>query len=84
MNIYKISQTLNRDYDTYGGFVVYAKDKEAARDMGPATKNGKVDWEQEHLKYCWVKKREDVIVEFIGVAVDRAEPGVILTSFRAG
>ena len=84
MNIYKIYQKVNNDYDTYGGFVVYAKDKEAARDMGPATENGKVNWEDEYLKQCWVEKREDVIVEFIGVAVDRTEPGIILTSFRAG
>ena len=42
MNIYKVSQDVNNDYDTYGAFIRYAKDEEEARYMPPDDIRGMV------------------------------------------
>ncbi len=77
MKIYKISQDVNNDYDTFDSFVVFAKDAESARKV----------IELDDPKYfcrSWVSKEEDIQVEYLGEAREGAVAGQILGSFNAG
>ena len=86
MNIYKCSQEDNNSYDTYDSFVCYAKNREEASNMLPAEKY--VDWgveiENGYDRGEWAYSPDSVKVEFIGIAPQQDEPGVILASFNAG
>ena len=97
MNIYKLSQSVNDNYDTYDSCVVIAENEEAARRMHPCEnvfwQNGK--WQD--LKYKisldndWAKL-DDIKIELIGIAVGVNEngkpstvtPRVVCASFNAG
>ena len=74
MNLYLVSQSVNRDYDTYSAMVVAAPDEEAARSTHPME-----DWGYSKV---WTRYPSDVQVELIG-QTDR-EAGIILASFKAG
>ena len=76
MNIYIISQTQNRGYDTYDAAVVAAPDMETARHMHPS--DGAIDWSS----YTWASGPEHVTAQCVGETNEKQ--GVILASFHAG
>ncbi len=82
MNLYKISQTQNNDYDTYDSAIVCAESADQARLIGPC---GQV-WTENRKRWdwCWCKHPDQVTVELIGVADPSIAPGVVLASFNAG
>lgn len=82
MNIYKVSQSDNTDYDSFDSFIAAAESEEEARDISP--RGGLVDWDGNIGKWEWTTKRENVEVWFVGVAKEGMEKGVILASFNAG
>ncbi len=78
MNLYKISQTANRGWDTYDSAVVAAETVEAALATHP-------DKEHEASYGLWEwTESQNVTVEFLGLAVEGTSAGVILASFNAG
>lgn len=93
MYIWKISQVVNKGYDTYNSAIVYAETEFEARSTHPNS-----DWEYcipscldeedylEDRKYAWEAEWapiSDVSAECVGDKWD-AEPGVILASYHAG
>jgi hypothetical protein len=81
MNIYKISQKENYEYDTYDSAVVIAETEDGARLIRP----GSPKWgESFHWHGDWCNTPDAVTVELIGGALDGANPGVVLASFNAG
>ena len=77
MNIYRISQTVNDDYDTWDSAVVVASSEEAARQNHPGGFHDG-SWGG----WCLPK---DVKVELIGVVLfDDIEAGVVCASYNAG
>ena len=86
MNIYKCSQNDNTGYDTFDAFVCYAKDETEAKNMLPEPTWSSWSKEREG-KYTtgeWAFGPDSVKVEFIGMAPEQLEAGVILASFNAG
>ena len=94
MNIYRIWQEVNDNYDTYDSAIVIAKDETSARLISPdaycyLTKDNKcwftyVDGQVEECSpLSWVRFN-DVKVELIGTALPNAKAGLVLTSFNAG
>jgi hypothetical protein len=77
MKIYKISQEVNNDYDTYDSAVVCAENEEKARLMNPAGK-----WGEEYTS--WAYKPEQVKVEYLGEAKEGLKEGFIVESYNAG
>jgi hypothetical protein len=75
MYVYKISQDVNDDYDTYDSAVVVAESEDAARRMHPSQD----DW----CSWEWCDVTE-VKVELIGAANENQKPGVICASYNAG
>lgn len=86
MNIYKISQDVNNEYDTYDSAIVVAKNKREASMMSPAEYNDELYFDFEKSNWSnWAFKIEDVKVELIGVADKKfKEPCLILSSYNAG
>ena len=84
MNIYRIWQNKNTDYDSYDSAVVAAPDINVARSMHPSGR--KFNWDAPDLyDGTWVTKVEHVGAELIGKADARFnEPTVICASFNAG
>jgi hypothetical protein len=78
MKLYKISQTLNSGYDTYGCAIVCAKSEDVARNIRP----GGDYWGNPHTPWC--NSPDQVTVELIGTAAPGTRQGVILASFNAG
>lgn len=82
--IWKISQNVNRGYDTYGEAVVIATDADSARRIHP---NNNTIWDD---TLGWDGRDDEwtsianITVELIGVATGDAKPGVVTSSFRAG
>jgi hypothetical protein len=73
MNIYRLSQTVNNDYDTYDSAVVVAESEEAARETKPP-----------YPDYSWAQPA-DITVELIGIALPSYTEGTIIcASFNAG
>ena len=95
MNIYKLSQTINDDYDTYDSCIVIAENEEEAVKVHPSSYQ---NWdtrgqiiEDSYFKYenfninDWAEI-EDIKVELIGIA-DKSldtEIKVVCASFNAG
>ena len=74
MNIYRLSQTVNNDYDTYDSAVVVASSEETARET--------------ELPYSaadtWAQPA-DITVELVGIALPSYTEGTIIcASFNAG
>lgn len=68
MNLYKISQDVNDDWDTFDSAVVVAESAEEAKKIIPAHHGGyRENPDYEISIYDWAKP-EDVKVEFIGLA----------------
>lgn len=72
MNIYKVSQNENTDYDTYDSFVCYAATLHQARSMSP---------DGNRATWCSPDKTEAV---YLGSNKYVTEAIIILTSFNAG
>jgi hypothetical protein len=88
MNLYKISQDANSDYDTFDSAVVCAENEEIARNMNPKSLSDKdlpnlMDW-RNHPEYFWCESPGLVKVELIGSAAPELPQGVICASFNAG
>lgn len=81
MNLYKLTQSVNNDYDTYDSAVVAAKTEEDAKFIHPS---GRRFITKDDYFGDWVKKVEDIKAELIGKAVKGTEAGVIVASFNAG
>lgn len=80
MNIYRLSQTVNQDYDSFDCCIVAAPDVETAQDMKPIES---WLWDDHLVRDAWAP-RQDVTVEFLGVALDWVGQGVLLASYRPG
>ena len=79
MNLYLISQTVTRGYETYDSAVVAAKCEEDAAYMHPC--GGSL--EEHSWRYDWAEF-DEVRVQLIGVAARGTAAGVICASFNAG
>lgn len=78
-NLYRLTQDVNNDYDTYDSCIVCAKSEDDARRISP---NNYYAWGE----YSgWAYKVEDVKVEHIGVALPHILlNSVVIASFNAG
>ena len=80
MNLYKISQSENNNYDTYDSAVVAAETGDAAKRTHPSGDN--TNW---GVCYdTWCGGPDAVTAELIGVAGDGIGAGVVLASYNAG
>ena len=79
MNIYLLTQGVNRGWDTYDSAVVIAENEDTARHTHPSA----VDdwWKDNYYTTDWARP-EDVNVSFIGTTDE--DPQVICASFNAG
>jgi hypothetical protein len=78
MKLYRISQTVNKGYDTYDSAIVCAKSEDVARNIIP----GGGDWGNPPTTWC--NNPDQVTVELIGTAARGTRQGVMLASFNAG
>lgn len=81
MNLYLLTQTENRDYDTYDSIVVAANSLELAVQMHPDEEYG--SWSG-GLSTTWASSPTNVTCKLIGKAVSGTTSGIILASFNAG
>lgn len=79
MNLYLLTQSTNRDYDTYDSCVVCAPDADTARTIQPNDRPP-CKWP---VRSSWAPA-EDVKVTLIGVADPSVKPGSVLASYNAG
>ncbi len=92
MNIYKCSQKVNNDWDTYDSFVCVAENEDEARKIFPSGEDQShkgMHWYEADLDDMWLYRTwcqlKDVQVEYIGVADPGFKNGdVICASFNAG
>jgi hypothetical protein len=92
MNIYRVSQTINNDWDTYDSFVCIAESEKIARHMHPCGHLMTGDqWKENKMSWgSWAFSPDDVRVEFIGVSIypidDTIEEQrrIVCSSFKAG
>jgi hypothetical protein len=98
MKLFKVSQNINDNWDTYDAIIVCADNEQEARDMHPYYnhedgyyKDGGWDKETDpdcpNLDNgCWVhwENRDKLAVEYIGESAPVIQKGVILASFNAG
>jgi hypothetical protein len=92
MNIYTISQSVNRGLDTFDSAVVVAESEDAARLTHPrgnqVWSHGREVWfwrgtREEGRRHEWCRP-DEVKVVHIGTALEGEEPGVVCASFNAG
>lgn len=95
MNLYKLTQNVNKNWDTYDSVIVCAETEQDAIRIHPTSFDGEVirwDDRNENFFRCgseywcnaWAKNTEDVKAELIGIAVFDLKEGVVLASFNAG
>ena len=90
MNIYKLTQNINNDYDTYDSIIVCAESPDEARLIHPSSSNNDFaenDFDEAGYPYsCWVNKDQisKIKVKLVGVASREIKKGVLLASFNAG
>lgn len=91
MNIYKISQTENNQWDAAYEFAIVVAESEAeARNMRPWFEAGAgfellIDWEKEQDRLgCWCLSPEQVVVEYLGEAAPGLTKGIIHAHWIAG
>ena len=82
LNLYKIFQNFNDDYDTYDAAIVAALNADGAKAIHPGTEGGLSNEEAWGMD-TWAPI-EKVVVVYIGKASVGTEVGVILSSFNAG
>ena len=76
LKLWLISQEENTGWDTYDSAVVAAKTEEEARLINP---DG--GW---NLSSAWCSSPDKVHIEYLGIATEGVEPGIVLSSFNAG
>ena len=82
LNIYKIKQNANKDYDTYDSAVVIANSAQEAQQMQP--EQDEQGFSPDSREFNWAAP-EDVIVTYIGIAEPAfTKPCVIVSSYNAG
>jgi hypothetical protein len=79
MNLYLLTQEVNRGYDTYDSCVVAAESAEDARVIQPR----EIEFEPDE-NFSWWVSPESVTVTFLGRATESIKRGVICASFNAG
>lgn len=87
MNLYKISQIVNNDLDTYDSAIVAAENEDEAKKIHPSIYEENIDgmwWERDDKYSSWAFKLEQVKVELIGEAKEGTPKGIVLSSFNAG
>lgn len=93
MNIYKLEQSQNNDYETYDSAIVAAPNEAFARLMVPGydtQEQWKDYWERaektQEAPYpdVWAGAPECVQVSFLGVAAPGTTQSILLASFNAG
>ena len=84
MKLFKLTQDVNNDYNTYDSVIVAAEDEEEAKYIHPdyfITCNGWDGTTSEYSSWCAI---EDVQVKYIGEAKEGTVKGIILASYNAG
>ena len=81
MNLYLISQSVNKGYDTYDSAVVCAKSAKEAQRTHPSGSPMYTATKPDIWAWC---SPEAVEVELIGKAKKGTKKGVICASFNAG
>ena len=100
LKIYKIWQTVNKEYDTFDSAIVVADNEQEAKKMTPneySIDSKGIYHEFPNVKpeilffgkpqtehTDWAYNIDDVNVEYIGEAKDGMKKGVIVGSFNAG
>jgi hypothetical protein len=89
MNIYKISQTKHKGWDTFRRAVVVAESAEVASRIHPDFRIKRFeDWPRDDEDFygdrAWVSDPSDVVVELLGVAESKLPAGVVMADFNAG
>lgn len=85
MNLYKISQDVNDDYDTWDSAIVCAENEDEARKIHPRNyMYGEKWWTKGNRYDGWASRLEDVDVLLIGEAHPSIKKGVVLSSYNAG
>lgn len=80
MKLFKLSQTVNNDWDTFDSCIVCAENEEDAKSIHP-------DGDSDILTeggYSWTNSFADITCAEIGVANEDQKRGVICSSFNAG
>ena len=80
MKIFKLSQSVNNEYDTFDSIVVIAENEEDARTIHPLGN----DFVENTFSSSWVMSIADIQVTYIGEADPSLDRGVVLASFNAG
>lgn len=76
MKLFRVSQTVNDNYETYDSIIVAAKNEHDAREVK------KLD-DANYSFGAWVKDVADLSVEEIGTAKRGTKRGIIHESFNA-
>lgn len=76
LKLWLISQNERKWWDTFDSAVVAAKTAEEARLINP---DG--EWS---IYSAWCSSPDKVHVEYLGIATEGVEPGIVLSSFNAG
>lgn len=74
MNLYLISQEVNRNKDAYDSAIVCAENEDEARQINPTGK-----WGGDFAKDQWAESPAQVNVKFIGYADKSIVKGVVQT-----
>lgn len=78
MKIYKLSQSINTDYDTFDSIIVIAHDEKDAKTIAPS---GQTLSKNDYVVWC---EPQHITVELIGFANLYQSRGVVCASFNAG
>jgi len=89
MNIYLISQDVNKGYDTFDKAIVAANNENEAKLIHPDGVSA--NWKDENFSdddnvewiWAWTKPK-NVKIELLGVTTKEIKSGVILASYNAG
>ena len=85
MFLYRISQDVNDDYNTYDSAVVCAESEEEARMMHPAkfSYDDYEEWDGKDEEFSTWCAAKDVQVEIIGTAANNLPKGIVIASYNA-
>lgn len=100
LKLYKLSQNINNNYDTYDSVIVCAASEEDARKVHPSeyvthSRDGKwygtyggheyeTETETEYQDWVPFSQIGKIKVEYLGEAAKNIQKGVIVSSFNAG
>ena len=87
MNLYLITQDFNTDYDAYEFAVVAAETEEEAKTIHPYDDNMPILDGNFIGPYClstWAESVDQVKAEYLGIAKEGTEKGIIVVSFNEG